>query len=313
LLELNRHCLKGLALGHAGNTSHTVILARSFGIPTLTGMAIITGVRWEQEEAILDAELGVLLTGLTDTARRYYVLERRRLERRYARLRRFIEQPGQSQDGVRLEIAANVSTAEEVAPAFAAGAESIGLFRTEMLFMDRTEAPTEDEQFEVYRRALATAGGRTVIIRTLDVGGDKPLPYLNLPPEENPFLGCRARRSSTRCRGGYLAEEKRLFDGVRPRFRNPALQNQRGDCPFAGDAQIAATDPLEFSGWPTGECGPVIGDSRIGSGDHAPQDFLASGSATHARGFPRTVASSAECLRLGRLSQELLGPLIRVA
>jgi fructose-specific PTS system IIA-like component len=211
LLELNRRCLKGLALGHTGNTSHTVILARSFGIPTLTGMANITGVRWEQEEAILDAELGVLLTGLTDTARRYYSLERRRLEQRYARLRRFIEQPGQSQDGVRLEIAANVSTADEVAPAFAAGAESIGLFRTEMLFMDRTEAPTEDEQFEAYRRALATAGGRTVIIRTLDVGGDKPLPYLNLPLEENPFLGCRAVRLYPRIEGIFRAQIRALL------------------------------------------------------------------------------------------------------
>jgi fructose-specific PTS system IIA-like component len=250
-LALDRRYLRGLVLAHGGTTSHTVILARSFGIPTLvgvgdlatglktggptsgvdlghpsaaaapgappktggptddsatglktggptTGMDLQTGgptdVTVQGQEVIVDADLGVLVTGVTEAARRYYDMERRRLEGRRLRLRRFVERPGATSDGRRIEVAANIGTADEATPAFAAGAEGIGLFRTEMLFVDRDEPPSEDEQFEHYRRVLAEADGRSVIIRTLDVGGDKPIAYLNLPREDNPFLGYRAVR-----------------------------------------------------------------------------------------------------------------------
>jgi len=193
-LALDRRFLQALVLGHAGTTSHTVILARSFGIPTLVGVADLAAAQLHGQEAIADAECGLLVTDLTPQARRYYALEQKRLAERRARQRRFASQPGVTADGQPVEIGGNISTAAEAASAFDAGAEAIGLFRTEMLFLDRDEPPGEEEQFNEYSTALIAADGRPVILRTLDIGGDKPLAYLNLPTEDNPFLGYRAVR-----------------------------------------------------------------------------------------------------------------------
>lgn len=193
-LSLDRQFFKGLVLTHAGATSHTVILARSFGIPTLVSVENLPVATIEGSEAVVDAEAGALVTQLTPAARSYYRLEQRRLVERQKRIERFASQPASTRDGHRLEIGANIAVADEAARAFAAGAESIGLFRTEMLFLDRPAAPDEQEQFEAYRQVLVAAGERTVVIRTLDIGGDKPLDYLRLPAGENPFLGYRAVR-----------------------------------------------------------------------------------------------------------------------
>ena len=187
-LALPREFFKGLVLAHGGVTSHTVILARSFDVPTLVGTRNLATLH--AGDAVLDADLGALVTHLTPAALRFYDMERNRLAQRRERLRRL---SGQT-PAIPLEIAANISSAEEVGAAFAAGAGSIGLFRTEMLFLGRSTPPGEEEQLETYRRALLAAAGKTVVIRTLDVGGDKPLPYLNLPAEPNPFLGYRAIR-----------------------------------------------------------------------------------------------------------------------
>jgi multiphosphoryl transfer protein len=194
LLALDASRLKGLVLGHAGTTSHTVILARSRDIPTLVGVDGLSAAALNGRPVIVDADLGVLVTDVTEATRRYYAMERARLERRRRRERAFALRPGCTSDGRRVEIAANIAAAEEAGPAVALGAEGVGLFRTEMLFIDRASAPSEDEQADAYRRAVAAAGGWPVIIRTLDVGGDKPLPYLRLPREDNPFLGYRAVR-----------------------------------------------------------------------------------------------------------------------
>jgi fructose-specific PTS system IIA-like component len=192
-LALDRGWLKGLVLAHGGTTSHTVILARTFGVPTLVGVRGLDA-SLDGREVVVDADLGVLVTTITEDGRLYYDMEHRRLDARRARVRRFADAPAATTDGRRIEIGANVGSADEVSDAVAAGADGIGLFRTEMLFLDRTQPPTEDEQFEEYRRALADADGRPVIVRTFDVGGDKPLPYLSLPREDNPFLGYRAVR-----------------------------------------------------------------------------------------------------------------------
>jgi fructose-specific PTS system IIA-like component len=190
-LALDRRYLKGLVLVQGGTTSHTVILARSFGVPTVVG---VTEPVHDWNEIVVDGNLGIVVTDLTDAVRRHYEMERRRLDARRLRLGRFAERPAATADGRRVEVAANIGTADEAAAAFAAGAEGIGLFRTEMLFVDRSEPPSEDEQFEQYRSVLCEARERPVIIRTLDVGGDKPVPYLQLPHEDNPFLGYRAVR-----------------------------------------------------------------------------------------------------------------------
>jgi fructose-specific PTS system IIA-like component len=192
-LFLDCRFLKGLVLAEAGTTSHTVILARSFGVPTLVGVENIDGLA-EKAQAVVDADIGALVTNLTDTAHRYYSMERQRLDGRQAVLRNFGDHPAATLDGHKIEIAANIATVEEADRAFAAGAEGIGLFRTEMLFLDRASAPDEAEQHEIYHRVIEAADGLPVIIRTMDVGGDKALSYLNLPPEQNPFLGYRAVR-----------------------------------------------------------------------------------------------------------------------
>jgi multiphosphoryl transfer protein len=193
-LSLDREHVKGLILVHAGTTSHTVILARSRAVPTLVGVEGLDAAALDGHEVVVDADLGAVVTGLTPSVRRYYDMERRRLDRRRARVRRFIERPATTFDGRRLEVAANVGSATEVAEAVAGGADGVGLFRTEMLFLGRPSAPSEEEQFDEYRRAVVDAAGRPVIFRTLDVGGDKPLPYLAWPKEDNPFLGLRGVR-----------------------------------------------------------------------------------------------------------------------
>lgn len=193
-LALDRKFLNGLVLANAGGTSHTVILARSFNIPTLAGVRDLGAIQPGVEEVVVDAECGALVTNLTDGARHYYRLEARRIAGRQARLKKLSARAAATEDGQRMEIAANISTAAEAAGAFDSGAEGIGLFRTEMLFLDRSTPPDEAEQHDAYRTVLAAANGRPVVIRTLDVGGDKPLAYLNLPTEGNPFLGRRAVR-----------------------------------------------------------------------------------------------------------------------
>ena len=193
-LALDRNFLKGLVLASAGGTSHTVILARSFNIPTLAGVEDFPAIQSGQQEVAVDADAGALVTNLTEAARRYYALEERRIMGRRARLQKSAVRAASTQDGRRIEIAANISTAGEAAGAFDSGAEAIGLFRTEMLFLDRPSPPDEQEQFEAYCAVLVAAKGRPVVIRTLDAGGDKPLAYLNLPAEENPFLGLRGVR-----------------------------------------------------------------------------------------------------------------------
>lgn len=193
-LSLDARKLKGLVLAHAGTTSHTVILARSRGVPTVVGVTGADGAGLNGREVIVDAWLGVLVSQVSEPVRRYYELERRRLHGRQRRQQSFAGKPAVTADGRRLEIGANIATADEVSAAVAAGAEGVGLFRTEMLFVERAAPPGEEEQFEAYRRAVVDAAGRPVVIRTLDVGGDKPLAYLALPREDNPFLGYRAVR-----------------------------------------------------------------------------------------------------------------------
>lgn len=193
-LALNRRFLKGLVLGHASATSHTVILARSFNVPALAGVDWSAVSKNDGQEAVVDADVGVFVTRLTDKARRYYALEHKRIAGRRARLQRLAAQPAATRDGERIEVSANIATPGEAAGAFQAGAEGIGLFRTEMLFLDRSTPPGEAEQLAAYNEVLAAADHRPVVIRTFDVGGDKKLAYLKLPPEDNPFLGCRAIR-----------------------------------------------------------------------------------------------------------------------
>lgn len=188
--------LRALVLGRVGATSHTVILARSMEIPTLVGVEGVAALI-EGREVIADAGRGgggYVVAEPTDDVHAYYQRERDARTRRTARFEPIVRRPGRTADEVLLDVAANAASPGEVIIALNAHADGIGLLRTELLFLDRATAPTEDEQFDVYRRAIGNARGKEVIIRTLDIGGDKPAPYLHLPHEENPFLGCRGVR-----------------------------------------------------------------------------------------------------------------------
>ena len=193
-IAMDKTLLSGLVLLCGGSTSHTVILARSFGIPVLIGPVEADRLSEDNREVIVDAEYGVLIPEINEQVERFYTSERRKRESKQKRTVAFRDKPAVTRDGIRFEVMANVGTAEEVDAAVRNGADGIGLFRTEMLFMGRHGAPDEEEQFAVYKKAAELADGRPVIIRTFDIGGDKAVSYLNLMSEENPFLGYRGVR-----------------------------------------------------------------------------------------------------------------------
>jgi len=194
LLRLDRRRLRGLVLAGAGATSHVAILARSLAFPAVSLSAAQLPRLPAGREAIVDGNRGLLVASPGPAWRSAAALEeghRRRVEQRRARLAALA---GRTRDGARVELAANIGDPAELDAAWRQGAEGIGLFRSEFLFLDRGAPPGEEEQFQAYARAARSARGRPVILRTLDVGGDKPLPYLPLARGENPFLGRRAVR-----------------------------------------------------------------------------------------------------------------------
>ncbi|PMI35224.1 phosphoenolpyruvate--protein phosphotransferase [Enterovibrio norvegicus] len=193
-LGLDREFLQGLILTQAGSTSHTVILARAFNIPAVSGVEIDACAKHEGEIQFVDGGLGIVALAPSDAVATYFERAMWLAEQVKASESEYLNLQAQTKDGHKIEIAANIACTVEAESAFAKGAEGIGLFRTEMLFMDRSTAPDEQEQFDAYKEVLEAAGDKAVIIRTMDIGGDKPLDYLNLPHEHNPFLGYRAVR-----------------------------------------------------------------------------------------------------------------------
>lgn len=186
--------VKGIATRLGGATAHSAIIARTLGIPAAAG---IDG--WQTEAlnghmAILDGADGTLTVDPTDEETACYQSRKAQADCEAQALEAFRTCPSQTKDGISLEICANIGTPQEAQQAMKYGADGVGLFRSEFLFMDRDALPTEDEQFEAYRTAAQTMAGKPLIIRTLDVGGDKKLPTLELPHEDNPFLGFRAIR-----------------------------------------------------------------------------------------------------------------------
>ncbi len=184
----------GLCTGLGGATSHTAIIARSLDIPAVVGAGAAVLEQANGAICILDGSRGRLYVAPTDadlkSAEAFQVdLHRRRdveFDTRY--------QPAITSDGHRIEIVANIGKAAEAAAAVEAGAEGVGLLRTEFLFLERQSAPTEEEQFAAYSTMTKALNGLPLIIRTLDIGGDKVVPYLSFPKEDNPFLGVRGIR-----------------------------------------------------------------------------------------------------------------------
>ena len=193
-LELDKTLLKGLLLQSGGTTSHTVILARSFNIPTLVGVDIDALNAWQGQHIYLDGNAGAIVVAPDAAVTRYYQQEAWLQEQLRQQQSVWLNQEARTADGLRIEVAANIAHSVEAQAAFGNGAEGVGLFRTEMLYMDRACAPGEDELYNIFCQALSSANGRSIIVRTMDIGGDKPVDYLNIPAENNPFLGYRAVR-----------------------------------------------------------------------------------------------------------------------
>ncbi|NCB56997.1 MAG: phosphoenolpyruvate--protein phosphotransferase [Gammaproteobacteria bacterium] len=198
-LQLDKRYLQALLLTHAGQTSHTIILARAANIPVLTGLTDSRVQQAAGQVVIADAELGICLLKPDAIAERYYALYAQVKQQRWQQLQQQSLLAGCSADQQRLEIAANITSVTDAQNAFQAGAEEIGLFRTEMLFMERDAPPDEEEQYQVYRAVLQAAEGKPVIIRTFDIGGDKPVDYLPFAAELNPYLGLRGVRLYPYC------------------------------------------------------------------------------------------------------------------
>ncbi|MFL5841171.1 MAG: phosphoenolpyruvate--protein phosphotransferase [Thermoleophilaceae bacterium] len=191
---LEPELVDGLVTAHGGATSHAAILARALGIPSVVGLGDAVLAVADGTMLVLDGEAGTVEIDPPPAvlAAREQALEAAETRRRRARER--AHEPAPTRDGHRIEVAANIGAADEVAGAVELGAEGVGLLRTEFLFLDRDTPPSEEEQREIYERIAAGLDGRPLIVRSLDAGADKPLRFLEQPTEENPFLGVRGIR-----------------------------------------------------------------------------------------------------------------------
>jgi phosphotransferase system enzyme I (PtsI) len=189
---------KGMALGfviaEGSKTSHVSIMARSFGIPAVVGVGAALEEAFEAEVVALDGGEGYAVADPDPDTVTEFERKRETIAEEQVVLEEFKHVEARTRDGQRIEVAANIGSAEEAESALEWGAEGVGLFRTEFLFMERPESPSEEEQYGAYRNVAEAFGERPVIIRTLDVGGDKNLPGVDQPEEENPFLGWRGIR-----------------------------------------------------------------------------------------------------------------------
>lgn len=193
-IQLNPRIVLGIATVAGGATSHSAILARSLGIPAVVGLGRSILEVEEGTPLVLDGSSGQIWIAPGDGLIASYRSRSERETREKQGMLAASAHPAHTLDGRQVEIAANVGGTADARAAVKAGAEAAGLFRTEMLFLDRRSAPSEEEQMLVYQATAEAMDKRTVIVRTLDAGGDKPIPYLNISREENPFLGYRAIR-----------------------------------------------------------------------------------------------------------------------
>lgn len=191
---MDHNNVRGIVTEIGGETSHTAILAKSFGIPAVLGVKDLLKSVSDGELAVLDGCAGELITSPEDVLLKEYQAHEEAFQQRMTRISQFQNGPAFTKDGTRIEIGANMGSAAVDELQAAAYTDFCGLFRTEFLYMGNDHMPTEEEQFVVYRSVVEAYQGRPVIIRTLDIGGDKSLPYYQMPKEDNPFLGNRALR-----------------------------------------------------------------------------------------------------------------------
>ena len=192
--QIVKENVAGIITEIGGKTSHSAILARALEIPAVLSVPGITALVRDKDTAIVDGTEGDIYINPEGDVLTKYIRKREEFIRKQEELKHFLGKPTLTADGKKLDLFCNIGTPKDARKAIECDGEGIGLFRSEFLFMDNNHLPTEDEQFEAYKEAVEIMKGRTVIIRTLDIGGDKDIPYLHMQKEDNPFLGFRAVR-----------------------------------------------------------------------------------------------------------------------
>lgn len=192
--QLNKEFVQGFVTNIGGRTSHSAIMSRSLEIAAVVGTKSITKEVKQGDMIIVDGTTGDVIIDPTEDELIAYQNKRERFFEDKKELQKLRDAETVTIDGEHAELAANIGTPDDLYGVMENGAEGIGLYRTEFLYMGRDQMPTEEEQFEAYKKVLETMKDKRVVVRTLDIGGDKELPYLNLPKEMNPFLGYRAIR-----------------------------------------------------------------------------------------------------------------------
>ena len=192
--QLNLKKVLGFITDAGGRTSHTSIMARSLELPAIVGTGSVTSQVKNDDYLILDAVNNQVYVNPTNEVIDKMRAVQEQVASEKAELAKLKDLPAITLDGHQVEVCANIGTVRDVEGAERNGAEGVGLYRTEFLFMDRDALPTEEEQFAAYKAVAEACGSQAVIVRTMDIGGDKELPYMNFPKEENPFLGYRAVR-----------------------------------------------------------------------------------------------------------------------
>lgn len=193
-VQLDKNNVVAFLTDIGGRTSHSAIMARTLEIPAVVGLGDITSIARTGDRAIVDGVEGLVILNPDEKTVRLYEAKKIQLDEEKRKLKELVNVKTVTASGKQVIVAGNIGAPEDVAKVLENGGEGIGLFRTEFLYMDRDALPEEEEQFEAYKQVAEKMGGKPVVIRTLDIGGDKKLSYLPLPKEENPFLGYRAIR-----------------------------------------------------------------------------------------------------------------------
>ncbi len=192
--QMDAKFVKGIVTDLGGRTSHAAIMSRTLRIPAIVGSNEVTTSVEHGQMMIVDGLNGDAIIDPSDDQVKEYEAKAEAFEAERAEWAKLVDAPSVSKDGKEFEIAANIGTPDDTEDAVKQGADGVGLFRSEFLYMDNDHMPSEDEQFEAYKKAVVGMNGKPVVVRTMDIGGDKPLDYMPLPKEENPFLGYRAIR-----------------------------------------------------------------------------------------------------------------------
>ncbi|HAJ69785.1 MAG: phosphoenolpyruvate--protein phosphotransferase [Alkalibacterium sp.] len=194
--QLNKKYVKAFVTNIGGRTSHSAIMARSLEIPAIVGTKDITERVEEDDQLIVDGMNGDVYIDPTQEEVSAFNKKAKEYDELKLEWEQLLNEPSVTKDGKHVEIGANIGTPKDLVGVKDNGAEAVGLYRTEFLYMDSAELPTEEEQFKAYKEVLEGMEDKPVVVRTMDIGGDKELPYLELPEEMNPFLGYRAIRIS---------------------------------------------------------------------------------------------------------------------